>query len=225
MRCPNCGRRIPDNSQACPGCKTKFQVKTVGSAVLSGPKLGRLLYFGLLACAILITVLIYLKWQSTGIGESYSLADMTRMYSAESDAANWFVNGTYIVLCLQLLAIIMWIVTYSKPSSVIPLLAGVVTFVGALLFVIMAVFGLSAAFVRIPNFTRTATAIPYLTLLLSAGETVCALYSPALLRPVPATCKTEKTGQPGNARKLLDELDGTVIRDGGKSETGAKNKK
>lgn len=211
MRCPNCGKNIPDNSRSCPGCKTQFQVKSVKSTALSGSQLGRLLYIGLFVCAILITVFIYLKWQSTGIGESYSLAKMTEMYTPETDAASWFTNATYIVLCLQLLAMVMWIVTYAKPSSVIPLLAGGVTFLGAFVFLIMAIFGIGPAFVKIENFTRTATIIPYLTLLFSAAEFACALYSPALLKS--AAVETVKSAQQGNTKKLIDELNESVVRD------------
>ena len=200
----------------------------MGSAALSGPKLGRLLYVGVFVCAILITVFIYLKWQATGIGESYSLAKMTEMYAAESDIANWFTYGTYIVLCLQLLAIVMWLVTLTRPSPVIPLLAGGVTLLGVFAFLIMAWFGVGAAFERIPNFVRTATLIPYLTLLLAAAEIGCAYLAPKLLIPVPAEkAKTEKpapqssTGSGGEStKKLLDELDKTVIRD-----TDTKSKK
>ncbi len=226
MRCPNCGKKIPDGSQSCPGCKTIFRIKTVQNNALSDPQLGRLLYFGLFVSAALITVFIYLKWQTTGIGESYSLAKMTEMYANDSKIAGWFTNATYVVLCLQLLAVVMWIITYSKPSPVIPLLAGGVTLIGTLAFLIMAIFGLGEAFQKIPNFTRTASVIPYLTLLLSAGEIACAWLSPKLLKAVPGEAvRTEKTtGQSkiahaGNesAKKLLDELDGTVIRDENKS--------
>jgi len=226
MKCPNCGRKIPDDSQSCPGCKTKFKASSIGAASLSGPKLGRLLYAALFVCAILITVFIYLKWQGTSIGNSYSLANMTEMYNPETDAANWFINATYIVLVLQLLAIIMWIVTFTKPSPVIPLLAGGVTFLGAFTFIIMAIFGIGTAFAKITDFTRTATLIPYLTLLLSIGELVCAYLTPKLLAPAAAeTAITEKTATQGktvrsgneSSKKLLDELDDTVTRDNAKN--------
>ncbi|HOP10099.1 MAG TPA: hypothetical protein PK629_01255 [Oscillospiraceae bacterium] len=217
MKCPNCGRKIPDDSQSCPGCKTKFKASSIGTAALPGPKLGRLLYAALFICAILVTIFIYLKWQATSIGESYTLAQMTDMYSLETDLANWFTYGTYIVLCLQLLAMIMWIVTFSRPSPVIPLLAGGVTFLGAFLFLFIAIFGISAAFERISDFTRTATVIPYLTLLISAGEIVCAMLVPKLLVPVSAeTVKPEKRSVNVSSKKLLDELDGTVTRDNAK---------
>ena len=221
MKCPNCGRKIPDGSQVCPGCKKQLRIKTVGT--LSGAKLGRLLYAALFVCAILVLVLVFSKWHVTSIGQSYSLAEMTEMYSAESASAGWFVNATYAVLSVQLLAIIMWIVTFSKPSPVIPLLAGGVTFIGALVFLIMAIFGLGAAFAPIPNFTRTATVMPYLTLLLSAGELACAWYAPKLLAPAFAESGSQKGGsasaRPGgtdSVKKLIDELDGMKHDSGSK---------
>jgi len=182
------------------------------------------LYAALFVCSILITVFIYLKWQAVS-GISLSLSEMTEKWGSESDAANWFTYATYIVLCLQLLAIVMWIVTFTKPSPVIPLLAGGVTFIGAFAFLIMAIFGLGTVFSRNLGYTNTATAIPYLTLLLSAGEVVCALYAPKLLVPVLGEpVKSVKSDSQGkivrsgdeSSKKLLDELDGTVAHDDNK---------
>ena len=223
MKCPNCGKNIPDNSQVCPGCKTIINAKAGKTAVFSNRQLGRLLYAGLFVCAILVIIFIYLKWQVVGSGDQYSLKELASMYAdEESGTANWFVYSTYIVLCMQILAVIMWIVTFTKPSPVIPLLAGGITFIGAFLFIILALFSIGTPFTKISDFTKTATAFPYLTLLISAGEVGCAWFSPKLLAAA-AEGKTERAGSQGknirsgrveSSKKLLDELDDTVKRDG-----------
>ena len=110
LRCPTCGKEIPDNSVFCTQCGAKIggtpqPPSAAPSAVSSDGKLAapKVPAIGLVVCAVLAAVSTFMPWirfvgHAEGVQNTYSLAEMhTFATTITSSGSNEGVGGVFDV--------------------------------------------------------------------------------------------------------------------------------
>lgn len=208
MKCPNCGKRIPDGSKICPSCKTVLVKNAVKKDI--GPALKKFFAdkrtaFALsLVCGALLAVFIFLSWQTLVGYESRSLINLWKKYGGVQ-----FYLAPIVTCGMQLLLFVLYAVTKYRVSPFAVGLASAAETGFSIYFLYASYAHVGEAFAKI-RMTIRPTAVPYLFIVLALLQLALVIRVRALDDRERSAAEKETKPDSVTRSELVAQLNGSV---------------